>query len=30
MRLQNHYLFRKTQLEKAAELHAVVPLKAAS
>lgn len=30
MRLQNHYLFRKTQLEKAAELHAVVRLKAAS
>ncbi len=30
MRLQNHYLFRKTQLEQAAELHAVVRLKAAS
>jgi antitoxin HigA-1 len=29
MRLQNHYLFRKTQREKAAELDAVVPLKAA-
>ena len=25
MRLQNHYLFRKTQREKAAELNAVVP-----
>jgi len=30
MRLQNHYLFRKTQREKAAELSAVVPLKVAS
>ena len=30
MRLQNHYLFRKTQHEKAAELDAVVPLKVAS
>ena len=30
MRLQNHYLFRKTQREKAAELNAIVPLKAAS
>lgn len=30
MRLQNHYLFRKTQQEKAAELAAVVPLKVAS
>jgi len=29
MRLQNHYLFRKTQRDKAAELNAVVPLKAA-
>lgn len=26
MRLQNHYLFRKTQREKAEELSAVVPL----
>jgi len=26
MRLQNHYLFRKTQREKAAEVKAVVPL----
>ena len=30
MRLQNHYLFRKTQREKAAELSAVVPLDIAS
>jgi len=30
MRLQNHYLFRKTQREKAAELRAVLPLKVAS
>jgi len=30
MRLQNHYLFRKTQRDKAAELGAVVPLKVAS
>jgi hypothetical protein len=30
MRLQNHYLFRKTQREKAAELIAIVPLNAAS
>lgn len=30
MRLQNHYLFRKTQREKAAELSAVVPLQVAS
>jgi antitoxin HigA-1 len=30
MRLQNHYLFRKTQREKAAELRAVVPLDIAS
>lgn len=30
MRLQNHYLFRKTQREKADELCAVVPLQAAS
>ena len=30
MRLQNHYLFRKTQREKAAELHAVAPLQAVS
>lgn len=30
MRLQNHYLFRKTQQEKAAELAAVVPVKVAS
>lgn len=30
MRLQNHYLFRKTQSEKAAELNAVVPLGIAS
>jgi hypothetical protein len=29
MRLQNHYLFRKTQREKAAELAAVTPLKVA-
>lgn len=29
MRLQNHYLFRKVGQEKAAELRAVVPLKAA-
>jgi len=29
MRLQNHYLFRKAQREKAAELRAVVPLKVA-
>jgi len=28
MRLQNHYLFRKTEREKTAELSAVVPLKA--
>ena len=27
MRLQNHYLFRKAQREKATELKAVVPLK---
>lgn len=30
MRLQNHYLFRKTQREKADELNAVLPLKIAS
>jgi addiction module HigA family antidote len=30
MRLQNHYLFRKTQREKADELTAVIPLQAAS
>ena len=30
MRLQNHYIFRKTQRDKAAELRAVVPLKVAS
>lgn len=30
MRLQNHYLFRKTQREKADELNAVVPLQIAS
>jgi len=30
MRLQNHYLFRKTRRDKAAELSAVVPLKAAN
>lgn len=30
MRLQNHYLFRKTQSDKAAELSAVVPLGIAS
>ena len=30
MRLQNHYLFRKTQRDKAAELNAVVPWQAAS
>lgn len=30
MRMQNHYLFRKTQSEKAAELAAVNPLKVAS
>jgi hypothetical protein len=30
MRLQNHYLFRKTQREKAAELAVVHPLKVAS
>lgn len=30
MRLQNHYLFRKTQREKATELSAVMPLKVAS
>jgi antitoxin HigA-1 len=29
MRLQNHYLFRKTQREKAEELSAVVPLQVA-
>jgi hypothetical protein len=29
MRLQNHYLFRKTQREKAAELAAVRPFKVA-
>ena len=29
MRLQNHYLFRKTQREKAAELAAVHPLQVA-
>ena len=26
MRLQNHYLFRKTQREKAKELNAIVPM----
>ena len=30
MRLQNHYLFRKAQRDKAAELRAVLPLQAAS
>lgn len=30
MRLQNHYLFRKTQREKAVELAAIEPLKVAS
>jgi addiction module HigA family antidote len=30
MRLQNHYLFRKTQREKAKEINAVVPLQEAS
>jgi plasmid maintenance system antidote protein VapI len=30
MRLQNHYLFRKTQREKADELTAVIPLQVAS
>jgi addiction module HigA family antidote len=30
MRMQNHYLFRKTQREKADELSAVVPLQVAS
>ena len=30
MRLQNQYLFRKTQREKAAELNAIAPLIAAS
>ncbi|MBC8128121.1 MAG: HigA family addiction module antidote protein [Gloeobacteraceae cyanobacterium ES-bin-144] len=30
VRLQNHYLFRKIQREKAAELAAVTPLKVAS
>ena len=30
MRLQNHYLFRKTQREKAEELLAVVPLQGVS
>jgi addiction module HigA family antidote len=30
MRLQNHYLFRKAQRDKAAELSAVLPLKVAS
>lgn len=30
MRLQNHYLFRKTQREKAVELNAVTPLETAS
>jgi addiction module HigA family antidote len=30
MRLQNHYLFRKTQREKAAELAAIHPFKVAS
>ena len=29
MRLQNHYLFRKTQREKAAALNAIAPLHAA-
>jgi addiction module HigA family antidote len=29
MRLQNHYLFRKTQREKAAELAVIVPLQVA-
>ena len=30
MRLQNHYLFRKTQREKAEELNSVAPLQAVS
>lgn len=30
MRLQNHYLFRKTQREKAAELESIAPLRVAS
>lgn len=30
MRLQNHYLFRKTRREKAAELAAIHPFKVAS
>lgn len=30
MRLQNHYLFRKTQREKADKLTAVIPLQVAS
>lgn len=30
MRLQNHYLFRKTQREKSEELNAVAPLHAMS
>ena len=30
MRLQNHYLFRKTQREKSEELNAVVPLQITS
>lgn len=29
MRLQNHYLFRKTEREKQEELNAVIPMKAA-